>query len=200
MKSALQPGTDLPLHCVALCALAIAVLVGLGTGCGEREPEIRRYREVSSVAAPPPATTPAPAAAPAPPVAWTAPEGWEEKPGGNMRIATFATEDGRECTLTAFPGDVGGLEANARRWLGQLRVPEPGNLAAFVEAAETLSSRAGLEGRLLDFRPLVAGDGDAMLAAAFRKGDFTVFVKLTAPAAVLADEEARFRDLCLSLR
>lgn len=186
------------------CALSliVALLVGVLSGCGDREPEIRRYHEISSVPVSPTPSAMAPVApaSPAPPVAWITPEGWEERLGGNMRIASFVTGDGRECTLTAFPGDVGGLEANARRWLGQLGAPAPEDLPGILQTTETLSTDSGLAGQLLDFRGMVAGEGDAMLAGVIKKDHFTIFVKLIAPPQVLTAEEERFRALCRSIR
>lgn len=83
---------------------------------------------------------PAVAAAPGAPAAggydtagkprWTVPAAWKEEPPTQMLIARFtAAENDREAeiTVSAFPGDVGGLLANVNRWrrqVGQPPMPE----------------------------------------------------------------------------
>jgi hypothetical protein len=184
-------------------------------GCGKSDPEARTYYEVT-LRAQPPAPEPADPATPvdgasAPgmtgsvPTAdvglsWLAPDGWEEKPGSGMRLVTFIA-GGIECTISSFPGDVGGLRANVDRWLG------PGQLdanktveeiSAFISAADSLSTRGGLSGVFLDFTRLT-GDGKSMLAAVLKKGDASVFVKLMGPGEVLDRERGKFLELAESL-
>ena len=185
------------------------LIVLLLAGCGPRETVVRRYREIDP---PPPAPAPSaaepsPAAGQAVPmgdhdlkIAWTTPEGWTEAPGAAMRIATFRV-GASECTLVAFPGDVGGLEANLGRWLGQLNVEAtPERLAALTAAAQPLRTTAGWEGRWFDFAPVLPpGAASSMLAALVPVEGRTLFVKLTgAPAALAAarrDVEAALADL-----
>lgn len=62
---------------------------------------------------------------------WTVPAGWKEEPPTQMLIAKFSTAgDGAkaEITVSAFPGDVGGLLANVNRWRQQV------GLGAITEA------------------------------------------------------------------
>src|ERR1700694_1652515 len=60
-------------------------------------------------------------------VTWQAPADWEEQPASGPRRGTFKIhgKDGSEADLsiTAFPGDVGGLLANVNRWRGQIQLP-----------------------------------------------------------------------------
>jgi hypothetical protein len=60
---------------------------------------------------------------------WFIPEGWEPGKKSSMRIGSFAVKDGNDSSLdisvTAFPGDLGGLLPNVERWLGQIGL-EPG--------------------------------------------------------------------------
>ncbi len=54
---------------------------------------------------------------------WTVPAGWKEEPPSQMLIAKYVASDGSaqaEITVSAFPGDVGGLLANVNRWRGQV--------------------------------------------------------------------------------
>src|SRR3990172_10407128 len=67
---------------------------------------------------------------------WQAPESWiQENPSNPMRKAQFSTprekgdsEDG-SVVITFFPqqGQVGGVEANLKRWYGQFKQPDGGN-------------------------------------------------------------------------
>jgi hypothetical protein len=55
---------------------------------------------------------------------WTVPANWKEQPPSQMLLGKFVVQDdsGRvaEVTVSAFPGDVGGLLANVNRWRGQV--------------------------------------------------------------------------------
>ena len=55
---------------------------------------------------------------------WFIPKGWEPGKKSSMRIGSFAVKDGNDSSLdisvTAFPGDLGGLLPNVERWLGQI--------------------------------------------------------------------------------
>jgi len=55
---------------------------------------------------------------------WFIPEGWEPGKKSSMRIGSFSVQDGNDSSLdisvTAFPGDLGGLLPNVERWLGQI--------------------------------------------------------------------------------
>ena len=55
---------------------------------------------------------------------WFIPEGWEPGKKSSMRIGSFAVKEGNDSSLdisvTAFPGDLGGLLPNVERWLGQI--------------------------------------------------------------------------------
>src|SRR5260370_13578026 len=60
-------------------------------------------------------------------VTWNTPADWEEQPSSGPRRGTFKIhgKDGGEAELsiTAFPGDVGGLLANVNRLRGQIQLP-----------------------------------------------------------------------------
>ncbi len=53
------------------------------------------------------------------------PAAWRELPANPPRRAAFDAS-GSELVLTVFPGDVGGVAANARRWAGQVGVSVEG--------------------------------------------------------------------------
>lgn len=55
---------------------------------------------------------------------WFIPEGWEPGKKSSMRIGSFSVTDDDDSSLdisvTSFPGDLGGLLPNVKRWLGQI--------------------------------------------------------------------------------
>jgi len=64
---------------------------------------------------------------PSNPAKWVKPEGWNEQPLSEMRLGSFKV-DGPNATsadvsVTAFPGDAGGLAPNVNRWRSQLQLP-----------------------------------------------------------------------------
>ena len=66
---------------------------------------------------------PAPEAKPV----WTKPDGWQTEPLSEMRVGSFKVNgpNGRsaDISVTAFPGDAGGLASNVNRWRGQVQQP-----------------------------------------------------------------------------
>jgi hypothetical protein len=194
-------------------------------GCEKPERSIRHYREVSMVkddarppeppaisAAPlnvPPASTgpgtmgelPPEMRTPSLPLEWQTPEGWEERPGSGMRIATFMVL-GNECTLMTFPGDVGGDEANIRRWLGQLGQPVDDDvLKSFVANPVRFETAGGFECRLFDYSAILPeGSPKNIIAGIITIDDHTAFVKLMGDSAVLKEQKTAFENLCKSIR
>lgn len=200
-------------------------LLGL-TACGRpSEPTMRRYREVYSPPPPhaeqsehghgaagmPPAASgasdmtapgaPAVAAANAE-VHWTTPEGWVEQLGNPMRIATFLVgPDQLECTLTAFPGAVGGIEENLTRWAGQLNITLAApDLAKFARTPKTTKTEGEFPCLIYDFSSVAPDAEPSMLAAILPLETRTLFVKFTGPQKLLADQKEAFTALCQSLR
>jgi len=140
-----------------------------------------------------------------PALQWDVPEGWTLEPGGNaMRLATFnVAKDGAEATTTivALGGAAGGLQSNLSRWLGQLGVsPDATKLSSFISSLPEFTTAAGDKGFLADLSSWVAADAESMLAGIISKGDQTVFVKMTGPAPLLAEQKTSFETLCGSLR
>ena len=191
----------------------LLLLVLLLNACDRPAPTVRRYQEISiqpeQKAAP---VDPAPARMDmaSTPVAtaeskltWTTPAGWVEQGGGQMRLATFKVgPEGAECAITVFPGDVGGLEANLKRWLGQLQVEIPDDvLAKFARSPQTFQSEGNLPCLVYDFEGLLAADrADCLLAAVVPTDGSTTFVKLAGPRTLLASEKENFLALCRSLK
>jgi hypothetical protein len=119
---------------------------------------------------------------------WTAPEGWEELPGDGLRLVTFRI-NGAECAITTFPGDVGGTEANLRRWWGQVTSAPftPDRLARVMSDAVALTTAGGLSGSVYDFGPVLPAEAtQSTIAGILDLGGDTAFVKLTGDRAAVS--------------
>lgn len=192
-----------------------ALLTLLLTACGKPDRDVRHFLELNQIAdeaqpaAPESVKAPAGGAmpalppemqAPSLPLAWETPEGWENLGASGMRIAAFRVQ-GQECTILSFPGDVGGDEANLRRWLGQLNQSVSADqLSAFASRPERISTAGGFEARLFDVAELLPAEASSgILAAVIPIGDHTAFVKLSGPLDMLAAQKESFRGLCRSI-
>jgi hypothetical protein len=134
---------------------------------------------------------------------WAAPDSWKQESTSEMRIASFAIPNAGgkpgDVSVTAFPGDAGGLEANVNRWRGQLKLP---TLSA-DELAKTWEQTTvdGIPAVLVDLTDNQTDpNGQRVLGAVLRTADRTWFVKATGPNNLLAAEKARFQDFVRSFR
>lgn len=203
---------NLPQHSVhPSTPVALVVAALLATGCGRSDSTWRSYDEIhveESAPRAPSARPPGPSAAASPrALAWTAPAGWTEEAGSGMRLATFTLhrdEQTGTCTIVTLGGAAGGLEANVRRWLGQLQLATPPAeaFASFLERQVPLRTEGGFEGTLVDLTELgdPAPTTPSMLAALLPVDDLTLFVKLTGPRGLLLAEKEAFAQLCRSVR
>jgi hypothetical protein len=140
-------------------------------------------------------------------LSWTAPDGWREEAGSGMRLATFTIDregSSATCTIVTLGGAAGGLEANVRRWMGQLKIADlpPDEFSAFLEKQERVKSEGGFDMVLVDLTELgdAAPDSASMLAAIVTVPNTTAFVKFTGPTVLLKNEKESFTKLCRSLR
>jgi hypothetical protein len=128
---------------------------------------------------------------------WTAPAGWTEKPLGPVRKGSFAVrapaiEGEADLSITAFPGDVGGLLANLNRWRGELQL-EPLTQADLPTASTTApAADPALRFIVVDFAGTPGGTATRTLGAILPIGTDTYFFKLKGPDAVVADQKAAF--------
>ena len=196
--------------------LMLTLVLAAAGGCDRPRTAVRTYQELSVLPerpvvpeAAPVAPSPAgdmastPVQTSAARLRWTVPPGWTEQGGTQMRLVTFKVgAEGAECVITIFPGDVGGLEANLRRWLGQLQVTVgDAEVARFARAPETFQSDGALPCLVYDFGTLLPADrADSLLAAVVPLEGSTAFVKFGGPRILLDAEKENFRALCRSLK
>ncbi|HMP88896.1 MAG TPA: hypothetical protein PJ991_01780 [Kiritimatiellia bacterium] len=209
--------------------IVLAGLVAtLCIACEKADREVRHYREINFVvddpspqgsspavvseSAMPPSAAPMAGSSrmpdlppelrtPALPLEWDTPPGWENLGGSGMRIATLMVE-GQECTILSFPGDVGGDEANIRRWVGQLgHTVAESRLKEFVANPKRIVTVGGYECRLFDFADILPANARiGTLAGIIVVGDHSAFVKLTGDTDVLKRHKSAFEELCRSVR
>lgn len=220
-------------HLFALLVLALALPIqtcggganSAGAPSGPSEPP-----QASPTSELPPSHPPiAPAAAPRGAANAPAPEGpatagglrWEHKaplerraPKSSMRAAEYGVKDGPLAELTVFyfgPEQGGSVEANVKRWLGQLTQPDGKDTASLakhstrevsgvsvtqVEATGRFGGSMGMPGA-----PPAAEIADAMLLGAIASGpQGPVFFKLIGPRADVESARGAFDALIGSLR
>jgi hypothetical protein len=125
-----------------------------------------------------------------------------------MRLASFqvggdpAAGDG---SIVVLAGEAGSLDANVRRWVGQVNPSMSAEEATRIvlDRHDPFETAGGQEGVLLDLTLVMdrdEPDAKAMLVGVIPRGQATVFVKLTAPVDTLAAEREAFLQLCRSVK
>jgi hypothetical protein len=132
---------------------------------------------------------------PSNPANWTRPDGWTEKALSEMRLGSFQVpgpnDETADVSVTAFPGDAGGLESNVNRWRGQVHQPTlEGDQLAQSWQEETVD---GVPTIIVDLQtPDGTEKASAILGAAMRTADRTWFVKMTGPPDLLKNQKDNF--------
>ncbi len=137
------------------------------------------------------------------PAKWVKPEGWSEQPLSEMRLGSFKL-DGPDATsadvsVTAFPGDAGGLAPNVNRWRTQLQLPpmEEDQLQQTIQRTEV----EGVQTDLVDIRtPANAPKQSRILGAVLETPERTWFVKMTGSPELLEGQRQKFLDFVKSFR
>ena len=126
---------------------------------------------------------------------WEVPAGWQEQAPGPMVLARFAVGDSNgkaEVTVSAFPGDTGGLLANVNRWRGQLGLPpvEEPELEKLVKPLDAPAGKATLVDMTGTDRK--TGQPARLIGAILPRGGQTWFFKMLGDAQVAEREKAAF--------
>ena len=202
-RTSLRQGKRLHLICVDLRpsavrlspAFPLVVLALALTACNNENISVYRIpKENNQVSmqtgsgnlAPPPPTSPA---------SWTKPDSWTEKTLSEMRLGSFevagANGESADVSITAFPGDAGGLDSNINRWRGQVHQPIlEGEQLAQTWQQETVD---GVPTVIVDLQsPAGADKASAILGAVLRAADRTWFVKMTGPPDLLKGQKDNF--------
>ena len=167
-----------------ICAIAFS-------GC-DQKPQVRHYTEI---------IIPADQVAdhmPGVKLAWDVPSAWSQGAGDGMRLGTFhlaSDPSAFDCSIVSLPGGAGGLEANLKRWMGQINLDiSDGQLAQFIAASK---------GRIFDFTQLQK-DRDvltpSMLVAMLNMRGTTVFIKMKGSIAAINENKGSFLALVKSVR
>jgi hypothetical protein len=132
---------------------------------------------------------------PSNPASWTKPDDWTEKALSEMRLGSFQVagpnDETADVSVTAFPGDAGGLESNVNRWRGQVHQPTlEGDQLAQSWQEETVD---GVPTIIVDLQtPDGTEKASAILGAVMRSADRTWFVKMTGPPDLLKNQKDNF--------
>lgn len=200
-------------------------------GCGDEEP--RSYSEAvfKPLAADPPGgpgmgmpggmDMPGGAAMPPPPagikVTWTLPEGWVPKDSANaLRVGSFAAMDPElahtgeidpnavDVSVVQLGGTAGGLEANIRRWMGQVGVKAgPDEMEEFLKKSPRFKAASGQEGIMVDLTEMLSGDmtqSKTIYGAIVQTEEYTVFVKAMGDFARVKRQKPAIAAFCKTLR
>ncbi|HIK59823.1 MAG TPA: hypothetical protein EYF98_03940 [Planctomycetes bacterium] len=140
------------------------------------------------------------------PLSWTLPPGWQELQASGMRLANLrpAGHPDAECSLVILGGSGGGLVANVNRWRQEQMGLEPLAPGA-VEQLPVMNllgagaARIELNGTYTNMGSEPRSDW-GLLGAILVSERFTIFVKMTGPAALVANETSAFEAFCGSLQ
>jgi hypothetical protein len=150
-------------------------------------------------------------------VTWKLPEGWVPKDSSNgMRIGSFAAMDPKlaqsgeidpnavDVSVVNLAGTAGGLEANIRRWMGQVGLKATAEeMAAFVKQAPRFKTATGQTGLFIDLTGMLSGDmtqSKTIYGAIVQTEEYTVFVKAMGDFAKVKEQKPQVAALAKSLR
>lgn len=131
-------------------------------------------------------------------IVWTPLAHWVVKPNGAVRKGSYTVPgDGgatADLSVTAFPGDTGGLFANVNRWRGQVGLP-PLTEAQLDSSVEHLDAN-GLHIDVVS----MTGPSNSLLGAIVPVNGQTWFFKLAGPAAIITREKPAFLEFLHSVK
>jgi hypothetical protein len=149
---------------------------------------------------------PAGATSDAPNPQWTVPSGWQEGKPAPMRRATFVVKDTNDQTVeivvSTFPGDVGGLLANANRWRGQIGLGPvaPDEIASITSDVEI----GGMNTTVVDFKTDTAPAGKTqpqrMIVVTLPHAGNSWFFKMTGDAPLVGAQKETLLQFVKSVK
>jgi len=117
---------------------------------------------------------------------WGVPQGWKQESGAGMRLATFhLISDAKaiDCSIVTLGGMAGGLEANLRRWMGQIGLQAtPDELSGLISSAPSTKIKTGQEGKIFDFTSIQSKakpTDKSMIVVMVTMDEATLFIKMT---------------------
>lgn len=141
------------------------------------------------------------------PLAWETPSSWAEMPGQGLRMATFKsnTFDDMDASIVSLGGMAGGIEANIKRWLGQIGITnvDDKQFSQFIANLKSEKNKAGMTLTWVDLTEFLKDakdDTPNMFAVIVTTSDSTIFVKLTGKKATVAKEKTNLVALAKSLK
>lgn len=175
----------------------------------DQSPPTRHYQEIvmdSSAEIPSPKGE-TPSAVPPGTIQWKTPSDWQEMPGQGFRLASFKStndENGIDCSIVRFEGEGGGVTANIRRWMEQIKIPAPTEqeMEEFLSQQQRLKTADGKSVLLVDLTsfPPDEDTSPSMLGAIVQLESSIVFLKMTGPPKAVLREKNNFYRLCESLK
>jgi hypothetical protein len=134
---------------------------------------------------------------------WEVPAGWREVPATEMLLAKFLVggNDGKaEVTVSAFPGDVGGLLANVNRWRGQVALApiDQADLEKQITSLDVMGGKAMLVD--VSGQNARAGSKARLVGVIVPRAGQTWFYKLMGDPAVAEREKDAFIKFVQSVR
>jgi hypothetical protein len=190
--------------------MAGAILILTLAGCKRESNQVYiapKEAPPAPMATPPPGgMPPADMSAPAglPTLAWTLPDGWQQKPAGEMRVASFsvAGSDGQaaDVSVIPLPGIGGMVLENVNRWRGQVSLP-PITQADLGTATEPVTI-AGTPASLFDMAGMAGGASkkSRILAAMLDHDGMTWFFKMTGDDTLVENQKPAFEKFLASVK
>jgi len=143
--------------------------------------------------------------APASPYSWILPKGWKQGVNkGPMRVASFYIEKDPEaidCSIVSLAGMAGGLEANLKRWMGQVAIDSSdANIQKLLKTEQIVQTLGGMQAKVYDLTAIQSGaSSKSMIAAIVSFNGATIFVKITGSSDHLKQNKDSYLELLKSL-
>ena len=132
---------------------------------------------------------------------WSAPKSWNLKENtSSFRLASYDVpylNSKADLSITKFPGDAGGIQANVNRWRKQLNLSE---LTLDQIESNAISGESNL-GKYTIYKIINNKDAaSAFLCMILQLKDYTIFVKLNTSIKGIELLESEFITFCSSLK